>query len=183
MPTCLVDGKKQLTESGDGAFPGKGHLSPLEEEVRRLQRDLKTDRDTKLSVNRIGGTPLKVRLGLARRWKQSAPPRRCARATAFAYLAGPSGSIGRLSGSGILQGWTKCPLFGTMPQGVNRRLLQVSRSRSSRVPQTVFPSCDHPRSHTLAPETQGAIPASRHPACLPRASEHHDTRPRYASLL
>ena len=33
--------KRQLIEDGNGAFPGKGRLGPLEEEVRRLQRDLK----------------------------------------------------------------------------------------------------------------------------------------------
>lgn len=33
--------KQQLTESGGQAFPGKGRMKPLEEEVRRLQRDLK----------------------------------------------------------------------------------------------------------------------------------------------
>jgi transposase len=32
--------KKQLTENGEGAFPGKGRQGPLEEEVRRLQREL-----------------------------------------------------------------------------------------------------------------------------------------------
>ena len=33
--------KQQLTENGGQAFPGKGRMKPLEEEVRRLQRDLK----------------------------------------------------------------------------------------------------------------------------------------------
>ena len=33
--------KKQLTENGEAAFPGKGRQGPLEEEVRRLQRELK----------------------------------------------------------------------------------------------------------------------------------------------
>ncbi len=40
-PNLLGRWKKQLTENGNGAFPGKGRLGPLEEEVRRLQRDLK----------------------------------------------------------------------------------------------------------------------------------------------
>jgi len=33
--------KQQLTENGEQAFPGKGRMKPLEEEVRRLQRELK----------------------------------------------------------------------------------------------------------------------------------------------
>jgi transposase len=36
--------KQQLTENADEAFPGKGRLKPLEEEVRRLQRELKQTR-------------------------------------------------------------------------------------------------------------------------------------------
>jgi len=39
--------KKQFTEDPDGAFPGKGHLKPEEEELRRLRREiagLKEDR-------------------------------------------------------------------------------------------------------------------------------------------
>ncbi len=33
--------KQQLTDNGEQAFPGKGRMKPLEEEVRRLQRELK----------------------------------------------------------------------------------------------------------------------------------------------
>ena len=33
--------KRRLTKNGEQAFPGKGRMKPLEEEVRRLQRDLK----------------------------------------------------------------------------------------------------------------------------------------------
>jgi transposase len=36
--------KQQLTENVDEAIPGKGRLKPLEEEVRRLQRELKQTR-------------------------------------------------------------------------------------------------------------------------------------------
>ncbi len=36
--------KQQLTENADEAFPGKGRMKPLEEEVRRLQRELKQTR-------------------------------------------------------------------------------------------------------------------------------------------
>jgi transposase len=32
--------RKELTEHGSDAFPGKGHQSELEEEIRRLKRDL-----------------------------------------------------------------------------------------------------------------------------------------------
>jgi transposase len=32
--------KKQLKDKGDEAFPGTGHLSDRDEEVRRLQREL-----------------------------------------------------------------------------------------------------------------------------------------------
>ena len=32
--------KRQLKDNGDGAFPGTGHLSDRDEEVRRLQREL-----------------------------------------------------------------------------------------------------------------------------------------------
>lgn len=40
-PNLLGRWKKQLTEDGEAAFPGKGRLAPLEEENRRLQRELK----------------------------------------------------------------------------------------------------------------------------------------------
>ena len=33
--------KRQLAEDGQEAFPGKGRLKPLEEEVRRLQGEVK----------------------------------------------------------------------------------------------------------------------------------------------
>ena len=33
--------KQQLTEDAEQAFPGKGRMKPLEEEVHRLQRELK----------------------------------------------------------------------------------------------------------------------------------------------
>lgn len=33
--------KRQLAEDGEEAFPGKGRLKPLEEEVRRLQGEVK----------------------------------------------------------------------------------------------------------------------------------------------
>ena len=33
--------KQQLTADGEQAFPGKGRMKPLEDEVRRLQRELK----------------------------------------------------------------------------------------------------------------------------------------------
>ena len=33
--------KRQLAEDGEQAFPGKGRLKPLEEEVRRLQGEVK----------------------------------------------------------------------------------------------------------------------------------------------
>ena len=40
--------KRKLQEDSEGAFPGKGHLKPEEEELRRLQREnasLKEDRE------------------------------------------------------------------------------------------------------------------------------------------
>jgi transposase len=40
--------KRELTEEAGGAFPGKGRLSPQEEELRRLRRELdqaKEDRE------------------------------------------------------------------------------------------------------------------------------------------
>ena len=36
--------KQQLTANAEDAFPGKGRMKPLEEEVRRLQRELKQAR-------------------------------------------------------------------------------------------------------------------------------------------
>jgi transposase len=36
--------QKQLTEKGSDAFPGTGHQSELEEENRRLRRELETAR-------------------------------------------------------------------------------------------------------------------------------------------
>jgi transposase len=47
-PNILHRWRKQLTEEGTGAFPGKGKLSAQEEELRRLRRELgqvKEDRD------------------------------------------------------------------------------------------------------------------------------------------
>ena len=32
--------KRQLSDRGEAAFPGKGHLPPDKEEVRQLQREL-----------------------------------------------------------------------------------------------------------------------------------------------
>lgn len=47
-PNTLYHWKRELLEEREGAFPGKGHLSPLEEENRRLRRELaeaKEDRE------------------------------------------------------------------------------------------------------------------------------------------
>lgn len=47
-PNVLHRWRKQLTEEGTEAFPGKGKLSSQEEELRRLRRELeqaKEDRD------------------------------------------------------------------------------------------------------------------------------------------
>jgi transposase len=47
-PTLLHRWKRQLTGKGNGAFPGKGRLSPQEEELRRLRKELadaKEDRE------------------------------------------------------------------------------------------------------------------------------------------
>jgi transposase len=44
----LYHWKRELLEEREGAFPGKGHLSPLEEENRKLRRELaeaKEDRE------------------------------------------------------------------------------------------------------------------------------------------
>lgn len=46
--TVLHRWKRQLTQNGTEAFPGKGHLSAQEEELRRLRRELeqaKEDRE------------------------------------------------------------------------------------------------------------------------------------------
>lgn len=40
-PNLLGRWKRELTGDGEQAFPGKGRMKPLEEEVRRLQRELK----------------------------------------------------------------------------------------------------------------------------------------------
>lgn len=37
--------KKQIQESGDDAFPGKGNLPPQEEEIRKLKRELEDTRE------------------------------------------------------------------------------------------------------------------------------------------
>ncbi len=45
---CIGRWRRQLAAQGSDAFPGKGHLPGLEEEVRRLQRELervKRERD------------------------------------------------------------------------------------------------------------------------------------------
>ena len=39
-PSLLRSWKKQLAESGSDAFPGKGRRTDLEEENRRLQREV-----------------------------------------------------------------------------------------------------------------------------------------------
>ena len=40
-PNLLGRWKRLLTDNGEQAFPGKGRMKPLEEENRRLQRELK----------------------------------------------------------------------------------------------------------------------------------------------
>ena len=40
-PNLLARWKRLLTDNGEQAFPGKGRMKPLEEENRRLQRELK----------------------------------------------------------------------------------------------------------------------------------------------
>lgn len=37
----LYHWKRELLEEAEGAFPGKGHLTAQEEEIRRLRRELK----------------------------------------------------------------------------------------------------------------------------------------------
>jgi len=47
-PTLLTRWKRELSRDETHAFPGKGRLKPLEEEVRRLQREnlvLKQERE------------------------------------------------------------------------------------------------------------------------------------------
>lgn len=44
-PNTLYRWKRELTEDGSEAFPGKGHLSPMEEELRRLRRELAEARE------------------------------------------------------------------------------------------------------------------------------------------
>jgi transposase len=47
-PNVLHRWKRELTKEGSNAFPGKGRMSPQEEELRRLRRELaeaKEDRE------------------------------------------------------------------------------------------------------------------------------------------
>ncbi len=44
--------KQQQMDNGEQAFPGKGRMKPLEEEVRRLQRDLKRVRQERAVLTR-----------------------------------------------------------------------------------------------------------------------------------
>jgi transposase len=47
-PNLLHRWKRELTKEGNDAFPGKGRLSPQEEELQRVRRELaeaKEDRD------------------------------------------------------------------------------------------------------------------------------------------
>ena len=37
---CLYNWRKQLEQAGEQAFPGKGHLKPEDEYVRKLEREL-----------------------------------------------------------------------------------------------------------------------------------------------
>ena len=42
--SLLTKWKRELTEDPDHAFPGKGRLKPMEEELRRLRRELEVVR-------------------------------------------------------------------------------------------------------------------------------------------
>jgi len=47
-PNTLYHWKRDLAKAGDTAFPGKGHLTAQEEEIRRLRKELseaKEDRE------------------------------------------------------------------------------------------------------------------------------------------
>ncbi len=43
-PNLLYKWKRQLAEDPETAFPGKGHVKPEEEELRRLRRELEDAR-------------------------------------------------------------------------------------------------------------------------------------------
>ena len=59
----LHDWKKSVAEKGADAFPGSGHLTPFEEELRRLRADVKrleTERDI---LKKLGRQSRLVELG------------------------------------------------------------------------------------------------------------------------
>ena len=61
-PSTLRDWKRKYLEDQENAFPGKGHLKPEEEEIRRLRRqsvDLREENAILKKALAISSKPLK----------------------------------------------------------------------------------------------------------------------------
>lgn len=54
-PNQLYKWKRQLSEDPQQAFPGKGHLKPEEEELRRLRRELEDARQEIAFLKKTAG--------------------------------------------------------------------------------------------------------------------------------
>ena len=59
--SALYHWRRQLTNQGDNAFPGKGHQAPIEEELRQLRREnerLRQEREIlKKAISIFSNTP------------------------------------------------------------------------------------------------------------------------------
>ena len=51
--TALYNWCKQLAEQGEQAFPGSGHQSPEQEEIRRLKRELEVTRQERDILKKV----------------------------------------------------------------------------------------------------------------------------------
>lgn len=51
--TALYNWSKQLAEQGDQAFPGSGHQSTEQEEIRRLKRELEVTRQERDILKKV----------------------------------------------------------------------------------------------------------------------------------
>ena len=53
--SALYQWCKQLTDQGEQAYPGSGHQTPQEEEIRRLKRELDVTRQERDILKKVVG--------------------------------------------------------------------------------------------------------------------------------
>ena len=109
----LHEWKKAVLRKGADAFPGSGHLTPVEEELRRLRAEVKR---------------LEAERDILKKPRRSSPPRRT-------DLRLDRGTQGRLAGGAAL------PRPGGVPLGVLR--LAVPRAQRRRGPAGGVGRADH----------------------------------------